>query len=367
MKVAGLPADLVGPANRTQAACEAAEKAGDRVKEMLDRWAGKPGRAGAGAGAGAGVAVDSKMEEACAACGCSASREEMAQYLDYTVGGVCPDDWFFVQSLLFDSKCTCLPRRRCCAPDFPGFKEPLPRPQSLWDEGALEDANVRWEAHHCSNYSCLQGSTDYAPDCKDCFTWSVERGRWGGGTHSTLSLDALVDLMNNTLRIGLDLGGGSGSFAAKMSARNITIVTTAKNAETRGNDSSGVPYLETIALRGLLPLHLPYTARLPFPDHSMDIIHVGSSINGMPYDEFEEMMFDWDRVLRPGGIFWFNEFFHKVSREVADKGEGWEGCGGYNGNKLSTEIMHRSVMRMLTHMLSFLYAGSLYAQVHGHS
>ena len=67
------------------------------------------------------------------------------------------------------------------------------------------------------------------------------------------------------MRIGLDFGIGTGSFAARMREHNITVVSTALNLKA--------PFNEMIALRGLIPLFLTLNQRLPFFDNTMDMIH----------------------------------------------------------------------------------------------
>lgn len=59
-------------------------------------------------------------------------------------------------------------------------------------------------------------------------------------------------------RVGLDAGGGTGSFAAHMARYNVTVMTTAMNIETVVGRMKGLPYMETIALRGLVPLWVPH-------------------------------------------------------------------------------------------------------------
>jgi len=103
------------------------------------------------------------------------------------------------------------------------------------------------------------------------------------------------------IRIGLD-AGGTGSFAAKMAQHGVTIVTTAMNTETLPDKEMGLPYMETIAQRGLVPLHVPHKARQPFFDGTLDIIHNINSVKYFTPSEFEELLFEWDRILRPGGL-----------------------------------------------------------------
>eukprot|EP00897_Mesotaenium_endlicherianum_P002340 jgi/Mesen1/2133/ME000152S01217 len=245
-----------------------------------------------------------------AGCSCSASKAEMTKYLDYTPRSNCPDDWLFVQKLIFVRNCYALPRRKCFArgPQHP--VEPLPRPGSTSDQLALNDANVRWEHHGCKSFRCLNERT--LGDCRNCFNISLENLRWRNiGAKNYLTMKEVVK-MKKGLRIGLDAGGGTGSFAAKMSEFNVTIMTTAMNVETLWGVEKGLPYMETIALRGLIPLHLPHKARLPFFDNTLDVVHSMNSIKYLPLVEFEELLFEWNRVLRPGGIIWFEMFYAEV-------------------------------------------------------
>lgn len=61
----------------------------------------------------------------------------------------------------------------------------------------------------------------------------AERSRWlvdNGG------LDYGIDQIlrtkpPGTIRVGLDIGGGTGTFAARMRERNVTIITTSMNLD----------------------------------------------------------------------------------------------------------------------------------------
>jgi hypothetical protein len=68
-----------------------------------------------------------------------------------------------------------------------------------------------------------------------------------------------------TIRIGLDIGGGSATFAAWMSECNVMIVTTSMNFDG--------PFNSFIASRGLIPMHISVAYRLPFFDNTLDIVH----------------------------------------------------------------------------------------------
>ncbi|CAI5504490.1 unnamed protein product [Closterium sp. Naga37s-1] len=280
--------------------------------------------AAAAAGKTGGAAAAEGEEEpagplaVCRSARCKATDEELSRFMNYTEKEVCPDDWHFVQELIFDRGCHSLPRRRCFAANFTGFEDPVPFPNALWNESALMDTNVNWEHHTCKSFACLKSGPGQVNDCKDCFNLDVEKTRWKGGIRGTISMEEVFHLTNNTLRIGLDIGGGSGSFAARMQEFNCTVLTTGKNwaspKEKNSTEPTGVPYMEAVAARGLVPLYLPFSARLPFYDNTIDVIHTGTSINDVDFEEFEEMFYDWDRVLRPGGVIWFDLFYSQVRK-----------------------------------------------------
>lgn len=105
-----------------------------------------------------------------------------------------------------------------------------------------------------------------------------------------------------TIRIGLDIGGGVATFAVRMMARNITIVTTSMNLNG--------PFNNFIAARGVVPLYISISQRLPFFDNTLDIVHSMHVLsNWIPTTLLHFFMFDIYRVLRPGGLFWLDHFF----------------------------------------------------------
>lgn len=242
---------------------------------------------------------------------CEATEEDFAKYFNFTVRKACPDDWFFVQELIFVKNCFSLPRRRCISRTPRQLVEPLPYPVSLWDQNSLNDLSVRWDLHYCKSFECL--NTRIQGDCRNCFNLNLEEHRWRSFYRGNLKMEDVINMKKGSLRIGLDAGGGTGSFAARMASYNVTILTTAMNIETVVGKVKGLPYMEAIALRGLVPLHLPHRARLPFFDNSLDVVHSVNSIKYLPLEEFEELVMEWDRVLRPGGIMWFEMFYAPVT------------------------------------------------------
>lgn len=238
---------------------------------------------------------------------CEATDEEIARYMNYELRGLCPDDWFFVQHLIFVKNCYALPKRRCLARTPQEFVEPLPRSHALFNQKALRDGSVRWDLHGCKSFDCLNHRV--VGDCKSCFNLSMEANRWKVNYRGALTIKQVVEMKKGALRLGLDAGRGTGSFAAHMARYNVTVMTMAMNIETRAGVHIGLPYMETIALRGLVPLHIPHTARLPFFDNTLDLVHCVNSVKYLPLGEFEDLLYEWDRVLRVGGVLWFELFY----------------------------------------------------------
>ncbi|CAI5474868.1 unnamed protein product [Closterium sp. Yama58-4] len=292
--------DTVSSDDALQAARKAIEECG---------WAAEQARESAiGGGYSSGELSAARIR----ATSCSATDEELLKYLNYSPKKPCPDDWYFVQHLIFVRNCFCLPRRRCFAVAPREYQEPsIPFPQSVFDPRALLDSNVRWDLHRCKSYACI--NSRLLGDCRDCFNLTLEAKRWKNNYRGAVTLEEVMKLKpRGSIRIGLDAGGGTGSFAAALALYNVTILTTAMNTETVQEVEMGLPYMETIAQRGLVPLHVPHKARQPFFDNTLDLIHTVNSIKYFSIPEFEELLFEWDRILRPGGIWWFELFYAPV-------------------------------------------------------
>ncbi|KAF9621774.1 hypothetical protein IFM89_027628 [Coptis chinensis] len=87
-------------------------------------------------------------------------------------------------------------------------------------------------------------------------------------------VDDVMDLGSGGIRIGLDIGGGSGTFVAMM-----------------------------------------HDQRFPFYDNVFDLVHAVDSLGeGGHQEKMEFLMFDIDWVLRVGGLFWLDNF-HCVDEE----------------------------------------------------
>ncbi|KAM7274033.1 hypothetical protein ACFE04_028697 [Oxalis oulophora] len=234
---------------------------------------------------------------------CVLMKQELEEYMDYEIGSYCKDDWTLAQKLMLNG-CDPLPRRRCLTRASKVYLRPYPINESLWR--IPDDRCVRWSNYQCRNFKCLTSKNPKRGymKCTGCFEMEKEKLRWVG--NSSVATDFLIkDVLAakpGEIRIGLDFGVGTGTLAARMREQNVTIISTALNL--------GAPFNEMIALRGLVPLYVSLNQRLPFFDNTMDLIHTTGFLDGwIDLLLMDFILFDWDRVLRPGGLLWIDKFF----------------------------------------------------------
>lgn len=241
---------------------------------------------------------------------CSKSMDLLSQYMNYKVNGQCPDDLSIAQKLI-SKGCEPLPRRRCFAKTLPkvGFLHPFPA--SLWK--TVSDKIVSWSGLACKNFTCLS-SKKLGKDCVGCFDlgngYENQKFVKVRGKNDFL-IDDVLGMGGEGIRIGLDIAGGSGTFAARMAEKNVTVITQALNVEAPTNDF--------IAARGLFPLFVSLDHRFPFYDNVFDLVHAGSALDvgGKP-EKLEFLLFDIDRVLRAGGLFWLDNFYCATDEKKRD-------------------------------------------------
>ncbi|MED6122824.1 hypothetical protein PIB30_043502 [Stylosanthes scabra] len=242
---------------------------------------------------------------------CEKSSDLLSQYMSYKINGPCNDDWSVAQKLIVKG-CEPLPRRRC-------FSKTVPKvglntfPNSLWNPFVVNgNKSVNWSGLNCKSFECLKGKK-LSRECIGCFDL-VKNGNENQRfvkvkSKTDFLVDDVLDLgsssNNGGVRIGFDIGGGSGTFAARMAERNVTVITSTLNVDA--------PFTEFIAARGLFPLYLSLDHRFPFYDNVFDLIHASSAIDvvgvGGKVEKLEFLMFDIDRVLRAGGLFWIDNFY----------------------------------------------------------
>lgn len=235
---------------------------------------------------------------------CVSNKALLEKYMNYDVGEVCRDDWVIAQQLVLRG-CEPLPRRRCRARGPKQYTKPLPANESLWAIPA--DENIRWDNYYCRNYSCLADWEHRRKffKCSPCFDLqTLERQRWvvPNTTDAEFLISEVLALKPGEIRIGLDYSMGTGTFAARMKEHDVTVVSTTLNL--------GAPFSEVIALRGLLPLYVSINQRLPFFDNTLDIVHTTLLLDAwIDHQLLDFILFDFDRVLRPGGLLWLDRFF----------------------------------------------------------
>lgn len=236
---------------------------------------------------------------------CQKSIDLLSKFMSYKVSGPCSDDWSLGQNLILKG-CEPLPRRRCFSKITP--KSGLqPFPISLWKSSSSEKVYT-WSGLSCKNFACLNAKK-LNRDCAGCFDissgYETQRYVKARGKNDFLLDDVLLMGGNNgRIRVGFDVGGGgSGTFAARMAERNVTVVTSTLNIDA--------PFNEFIASRGLFPLYLSLDHRFPFYDNVFDLVRAGNGLDiGIsPAEKLEFLMFDIDRVLRAGGLFWLDNVY----------------------------------------------------------
>nr|KAJ0215136.1 hypothetical protein LSAT_V11C300127010 [Lactuca sativa] len=202
---------------------------------------------------------------------CTLSHE-LKNYMTYPVKASFPDDELLAQKLLLKG-CEPLPRRCCRPPSPPNYTEPYPIPKSFW-------------------------STPPNSSGREKTRWVIK-----GKTKTDFAIEGvLVMKRHGMIRIGLDIGGGVGTFAVRMMERNITIITTSMNLNG--------PFNSFIASRGVVPMYISVSERLPFFDSTLDIVHSMHVLSNLiPTTLLHFLFFDIYWVLRPGGVFWLDHFF----------------------------------------------------------
>ncbi|KAK3205943.1 hypothetical protein Dsin_019989 [Dipteronia sinensis] len=233
---------------------------------------------------------------------CHNHPDLLHRYMNYTPFSLCPHDTDLQETLILHG-CQPLPRRRCFSrtPPKPTSALPLnPYPSSL------PDSNLIWTHYDCKSFSCLNHQNPL-------LGFDPSRESTSSFMHIRSELDLPVPQLlqiakaaTSPIRLGLDIGGATGSFAARLKLYNITVLTTTMNL--------GAPYSEAAALRGLVPLHVPLQQRLPVFDGVLDLVRCGHAVNRwIPVTMMEFLFFDVDRVLRAGGYLWLDHFFSKRS------------------------------------------------------
>ena len=235
------------------------------------------------------------------ASACHDYPELLRRYMTYTPFKPCPPDPDNLAETLSIRGCDPLPRRRCFSRTVPKeiSSSGNPFPSSLTDSAVIWPSTAS-----CKSFTCLPAYLG--------FDMSQESLKFLPPVKSNLDLTVpqFLNMANNLsspIRLALDVGGGSGTFAARMKVNGgVTVLTTTLNI--------GAPFSEAVAMRGLIPLHQPLQQRFPVHDLSLDLVRCGRAVNRwIPIPALEFLMYDVDRVLRGGGFLWIDHFFCRKS------------------------------------------------------
>ncbi|XP_078431563.1 S-adenosyl-L-methionine-dependent methyltransferases superfamily protein [Wolffia australiana] len=243
------------------------------------------------------------------ASACHDHPDLLRRFMAYTPFHPCPPDPDHLADSLSIRGCHPLPRRRCFSPSpspnsvdpsrkIPNSADPFPKNPNFADP--FPDWSPNSPA--CEKFPCQN------PDLG--FSMAVEAKKFLPPAKSNLDLTvpellAMAGKMGSPIRVGIDLGGGSGTFAARMKvAAGAVVVTTTLDL--------GAPFSAAVAARGLVPLHTPLQQRIPVHDGALDLVRCGRAVNRwIPVPVLEFLIFDVDRVLRSGGFLWIDHFFAK--------------------------------------------------------
>ncbi|KAK9267784.1 hypothetical protein L1049_010219 [Liquidambar formosana] len=200
------------------------------------------------------------------ASSCHSHPDLLHRYMNYTPFAICPLDTELAEALILRG-CHPLPRRRCFTktPQKPTSQLPSnPFPSSL------PDSAVVWTKYNCKSFTCLNRFNQY----KGFNTTIADTTFMSYKSDLDLPIPQLLQISkaaSSVIRLGVDIGGGTGAFAARMKLHNVTVVSTTMNL--------GAPYSEVVALRGLVPLHVPLQQRLPVFDGVVDLVRCGHAVN----------------------------------------------------------------------------------------
>uniref|UniRef100_A0A0E0JAS8 Methyltransferase type 11 domain-containing protein n=1 Tax=Oryza nivara TaxID=4536 RepID=A0A0E0JAS8_ORYNI len=235
------------------------------------------------------------------ASACSAHPDLLHRFMSYTPFSPCPDDALSLAEPLLLRGCHPLPRRRCFSSSSISSSHNLNNlPTDPFSP--LPDSAVRWPpGAKCTSFSCLPPSLGFDLARREAARFLRAEGPLDLTVPQLLRLASLSRA--GPIRLGLDVGGGTGTLAARLKrAANATVLTTTMDL--------GAPYSEAAAARGVVPLHAPLQQRFPVGDATMDLVRAGHAVNRwIPEAALEFLWYDADRVLRPRGLLWVDHFW----------------------------------------------------------
>lgn len=244
-------------------------------------------------------------------------RQATAKYYSETAFTVCKNvlaghDIYFVQN------CPIRLPRLCIEPTPPGFSSIVTRKQdnsSNTNKNSLlhstnlfqpEDGKIAFSnmtALRSRKYLQPEMRTGISMDCLKCWDYAEQKKLWSTYVDE---IEALVgfSFSTGTVRTVFEFGCGSGGFMAEITSRGLTGICSARDIGTKDGSTSMVPYLRTVAARGLLAMHVSINNHQPFLSNSFQFIHcswVLAYVNATP-QVYSAIFIEWDRLLTPGGL-----------------------------------------------------------------
>ena len=109
-------------------------------------------------------------------------------------------------------------------------------------------------------------------DCLECWDYAQTSKYWAMHVNS---IEAAVGFKfsEGPVRTVLEFGCGSGGFLGEMAVRGVTGICTAREVTNKYGSETYLPYLRTVAARGLIAMHVSITSHQPFLSNSFDFIH----------------------------------------------------------------------------------------------
>ena len=113
----------------------------------------------------------------------------------------------------------------------------------------------------------------YIPmDCLKCWNYTNQKLMWSTYI-DVIEATAGFQFINGPVRNVLDFGCGSGGFLGEMAVRGVTGICTAREITNTKGSESFLPYLRTVAARGMIAMHVSITSHQPFISSSFNFIH----------------------------------------------------------------------------------------------
>eukprot|EP01036_Dinobryon_divergens_P032403 gene32403-41980_t len=140
-------------------------------------------------------------------------------------------------------------------------------------------------------------------DCLWCWNYTYQSALWSKYVN-TIEKTVGFTFSNGPVRTLLEFGCGSGGFLGEMAMRGVTGICTAKEIPNGDGSESYLPYLRTVAARGLLAMHLSVMSHQPFLSNSFDFIHCSWVLAYVTptHRMYSQIFIEWDRLLTPGGL-----------------------------------------------------------------